>query len=202
MNSIQKLKSQYPNKYIVYVFHWNYECEFYPQPVHRSLAHRLIDLGAYAVVGHHPHMLGPIEIYKGRTIAYSLGNFSFSYSKFFDNKLAFPSFTFQQGLLELRPACEDLIHNIIFCPPNNVQYLSFRPVSSIPTDHVSYCTFSGFSDYEYCQFFRRNRRKSYFLPIYATNNMFFHWIFDIFVFIRQCFIDLIVKLRLKSLIRS
>jgi len=29
------------------------------------------------VIGHHPHVLQPVEIYKGRLIAFSLGNFVF-----------------------------------------------------------------------------------------------------------------------------
>jgi poly-gamma-glutamate synthesis protein (capsule biosynthesis protein) len=43
----------------------------------RPLAHRLVDAGADAVVGHHSHVLHGIEIYKGRPICYSLGNFVF-----------------------------------------------------------------------------------------------------------------------------
>jgi poly-gamma-glutamate capsule biosynthesis protein CapA/YwtB (metallophosphatase superfamily) len=34
-----------------------------------------IDAGADLVVGHHPHMLQPIEVYKGKVIAYSLANY-------------------------------------------------------------------------------------------------------------------------------
>jgi len=34
-----------------------------------------IDAGADLVVGHHPHMLQPIEVYHGKVIAYSLGNY-------------------------------------------------------------------------------------------------------------------------------
>ena len=40
-----------------------------------EFAHRCIDAGAHAVIGHGPHLLRPIEIYKGRPIFYSLGNF-------------------------------------------------------------------------------------------------------------------------------
>jgi hypothetical protein len=35
----------------------------------------VIDAGADAVVGHGPHVLRGIEFYRGRPIAYSLGNF-------------------------------------------------------------------------------------------------------------------------------
>ncbi|MFC1610158.1 CapA family protein [Myxococcota bacterium] len=39
-------------------------------------AHSMIDTGADLVIGHGPHRLRGMEIYKGRFIAYSLGNFS------------------------------------------------------------------------------------------------------------------------------
>ncbi|MEL6546220.1 MAG: CapA family protein, partial [Myxococcota bacterium] len=46
-----------------------------------ELAHTLVDAGADLVFGHGPHVLRGMEIYKGRFIAYSLGNFS-SYKTF------------------------------------------------------------------------------------------------------------------------
>lgn len=48
-----------------------------PPDYERSFAHALIDSGADAYVGHGPHQLRGIEIYKGRPIYYSLGNFIF-----------------------------------------------------------------------------------------------------------------------------
>lgn len=41
----------------------------------RLLAHRLIDAGAHAIVGHGPHLLRPIEVYRECPIFYSLGDF-------------------------------------------------------------------------------------------------------------------------------
>ncbi|RWI83867.1 CapA family protein [Mesorhizobium sp.] len=46
-----------------------------PPDYEQSFAHRLIDAGADAYIGHGPHQLRGIEIYKGRPIFYSLGNF-------------------------------------------------------------------------------------------------------------------------------
>lgn len=40
-----------------------------------EFAHRCIDMGAHAVLGHGPHLLRPLEIYKKRPIFYSLGDF-------------------------------------------------------------------------------------------------------------------------------
>jgi len=42
-----------------------------------AFAHAMIDAGADLVVGHGPHVVRGIEIYKGKAILYSLGNFVF-----------------------------------------------------------------------------------------------------------------------------
>lgn len=41
----------------------------------QEFAHKCIDAGAHAVIGHGPHLLRPIEIYKNRPVFYSLGDF-------------------------------------------------------------------------------------------------------------------------------
>ena len=44
-----------------------------------EFAHAMIDAGADIVLGHGPHVVRPMEIYKDRLIAYSLGNFATYY---------------------------------------------------------------------------------------------------------------------------
>jgi poly-gamma-glutamate synthesis protein (capsule biosynthesis protein) len=44
------------------------------QPV---VAHAIIDAGADIIFGHHPHILKAVEVYQGKAIFYSLGNFAF-----------------------------------------------------------------------------------------------------------------------------
>ncbi len=63
--------------FVVVAFHWGTEGTDAPDPLPRRLARLCIDAGADLVVGHHPHKLQGIEIYQGRPIAYSLGNFAF-----------------------------------------------------------------------------------------------------------------------------
>ena len=41
----------------------------------KDFAHTCIDLGAHAIIGHGPHLLRPIEVYKDCPIFYSLGDF-------------------------------------------------------------------------------------------------------------------------------
>ena len=47
-----------------------------PADFAQAFAHKVIDAGADAFIGHGPHQLRGIEIYKGRPIFYSLGNFA------------------------------------------------------------------------------------------------------------------------------
>ena len=66
-----------PNNIVVVVMHWGSELAAVPFPWQQALGRKFIDAGADAVVGHHPHVLQGIERYKGKIIAYSLGNFAF-----------------------------------------------------------------------------------------------------------------------------
>ncbi len=58
-------------------FHWGKEYNYQYDAVQKELAYLAIDTGADLVLGAHPHVLQPIEKYKGKYIAYSLGNFCF-----------------------------------------------------------------------------------------------------------------------------
>lgn len=62
---------------LIVSLHWGNE--YYARPDRRqiALARSLIDAGATAVIGHHPHVPQGVEIYRGRVICYSLGNFLF-----------------------------------------------------------------------------------------------------------------------------
>lgn len=57
--------------------HWGQEYVAKPNADQMRVAHALIDAGADMVIATHPHWVQGAEIYKGRLIAYSLGNFVF-----------------------------------------------------------------------------------------------------------------------------
>ena len=46
-----------------------------------EVGHALIEAGADIIVGHHPHSLQAVEVYRGKPIFYSLGNFLFHHSQ-------------------------------------------------------------------------------------------------------------------------
>jgi len=62
---------------VIINFHWGNENSRYPTKSDQLLAHLAIDNGADIIIGHHPHVIQPVEIYKNKIIAYSLGNFIF-----------------------------------------------------------------------------------------------------------------------------
>ena len=66
--------------FLVVSIHWGIEYAPAPRPEDVETAHKILEAGASVIVGHHPHVLQPVETYKtqdGRNavIFYSLGNF-------------------------------------------------------------------------------------------------------------------------------
>ena len=60
---------------VIPVMHWGWENERTANPRQRQLAKLMIDAGADAVIGGHPHVTQDVTVYKGRPIIYSVGNF-------------------------------------------------------------------------------------------------------------------------------
>jgi len=65
--------------YVIVSFHWGVEQSYSANSSQVRDAHDCIDAGADMVLSHHPHVMQALEFYKGRLIAYSLGNFLFPY---------------------------------------------------------------------------------------------------------------------------
>lgn len=63
---------------VVVMVHWGKERVDQPEPYQKDFGKQYIDAGADLVIGSHPHVLQGFEMYKGKWIAYSLGNFIFS----------------------------------------------------------------------------------------------------------------------------
>src|SRR5205807_509239 len=76
--SVEEIKKLRPACWRVVVFaHWGDEDSPTANGWETAAAHDFVDAGADLVVGAHPHVVQPHEVYKGRAIFYSLGNFIF-----------------------------------------------------------------------------------------------------------------------------
>ena len=75
---IATARTRYHADLVIPMMHWGWENENYASGRQRHLARVMIDAGADAVVGGHPHVTQNIEFYRGKPIIYSLGNFVFN----------------------------------------------------------------------------------------------------------------------------
>jgi poly-gamma-glutamate capsule biosynthesis protein CapA/YwtB (metallophosphatase superfamily) len=72
---IKKARTVYKADLVIPIMHWGWENELTSNARQRELARLMIDAGADAVIGGHPHVTQEIEHYQGKPIIYSVGNF-------------------------------------------------------------------------------------------------------------------------------
>lgn len=60
---------------VIPIMHWGWENELRSNPRQWQLAKLMIDSGADAVIGGHPHVTQDVGVYKGKPIMFSVGNF-------------------------------------------------------------------------------------------------------------------------------
>ena len=106
--------------------HWGIEGDHYPNDYQQKLAHQVIDWGADLLIGTHPHVLQGMELYQGKVICYSLGNFCFGGNrnpKDKDTAIYEQTFTFVDGVLQ-----KDISADIIPCSiSSSTDRNDFRP---------------------------------------------------------------------------
>lgn len=76
LETIKEAKAN--SDYVIASIHWGTEYSNTAEQYQRDLGYAMIDAGADAVIGTHPHVLQGIEYYKNKPIMYSLGNFWFN----------------------------------------------------------------------------------------------------------------------------
>jgi poly-gamma-glutamate synthesis protein (capsule biosynthesis protein) len=74
-DDIRKARTVHRADIVIPVMHWGWENERTADERQRQLARVMVDAGADAVIGGHPHVTQDIEHYRGKPIIYSVGNF-------------------------------------------------------------------------------------------------------------------------------
>jgi poly-gamma-glutamate capsule biosynthesis protein CapA/YwtB (metallophosphatase superfamily) len=98
----------------------------------REVAHAAIDAGASLILGHHAHILKGIELYRGKAIFYSLGNFAI------DLRMT-PAHAASQGFREIQALSPDWV-------PNFDSLYNFPPDSRMTGILRAVLTTSGVAD--------------------------------------------------------
>ncbi|MDA2939141.1 CapA family protein [Acidobacteria bacterium AH-259-A15] len=79
VEDIQKLRKE--ADIVVASYHWGVSGDPRVVDYQRTLARAAINAGADIVMGHGPHVLQPVEVWKGKPIFFSLANFTFDWRK-------------------------------------------------------------------------------------------------------------------------
>jgi len=123
--NVQKLKDMGCD-IIIFSMHWGAEGYYDPVDIQVQMAKAAIDAGADIVVGHHPHVLEKIDMYKGKYILYSMGNFCFGGNTNptdKDTAIVQATFTTKGGEVE------DVELNVIPCSVSgSASYNNYQPV--------------------------------------------------------------------------
>jgi poly-gamma-glutamate capsule biosynthesis protein CapA/YwtB (metallophosphatase superfamily) len=98
---IRNFKKNHPGVLIILCLHWGLEMRKLPEKQQQEQAHSFINAGADLIIGHHPHVVQPVEQYKGKWIFYSLGNFIFDNNQILSNKGIFACFSVGNNQINL-----------------------------------------------------------------------------------------------------
>jgi poly-gamma-glutamate capsule biosynthesis protein CapA/YwtB (metallophosphatase superfamily) len=101
---VKKAREENPDALLVLCLHWGVEATFAPTERQKELAHEFIDAGADLILGSHPHRVQGVEMYSGKPIFYSLGNFQFA-SKEPGNESVIASISYKDGSHEPDKVC-------------------------------------------------------------------------------------------------
>lgn len=161
---VRVYKLNHPHTKVYCMMHWNYDMEFLPFPMHRKIARQLVDFGVDAVIGSHSHRPQGAEVYKGKPIAYGLGNFYLPSGVYFEGKLKYPECSHKTYGLRLRD--------------KTIEALWFETDSQTPVKLTAIEPFEGgqglklitpfqnMSDLEYRSYFLNNRVKKTLVPVF------------------------------------
>jgi poly-gamma-glutamate synthesis protein (capsule biosynthesis protein) len=75
VDDIRKARQVHRADLVIPIMHWGWENELVANARQRQLARLMVEAGADAVIGGHPHVTQDIEHIQGKPVVYSVGNF-------------------------------------------------------------------------------------------------------------------------------
>ncbi len=164
LSCIKAARNNYADSRIIILPHWDYELERYPMPMQRELAKKAIEAGAFAVIGHHPHCIQDIEIYKNHLICYSLGNWFIPESIYMAGNLKLPAYTYSEYAIDVK-AEGFTVHKFYYISDEHA--LSYNSSKyCLYNSNYTECEFVGMSDEDYFHWFKKKRFKKKLLPVF------------------------------------
>ncbi|MEA3461738.1 MAG: CapA family protein, partial [Bacteroidota bacterium] len=171
-------------------------------PMYRQFSRALVDAGANIVAGTHAHCVQGGEKYKDGYIVYGLGNFFMPHHLFVGAELSYPEFANLQLALEWDPSSGNAVCHWIEYQygkgNHSLHYLgseAFEESGKLK----DYSPFTGMSDREYIEYYRKFRRKKLLIPVYTDyRKVFRNNTFTRLLKCRASFARVLAKLKLIS----
>ena len=117
-------------QFVIVIVHGGVELYPLPSPRVQQAYRFLIDCGADAVLGHHPHVIQGVETYKNKPIIYSVGNF------FFPKHGAAPKCWNAGGILRMRFGASAIHSCDLFVCRTIESESAFQITSLTPPEHA------------------------------------------------------------------
>lgn len=154
------------NKKVICFMHWNYDMELLPFPMHVELAHDLIDAGVFAVIGNHCHRVQGAEVYRERLIAYCCGNFYIPSSEYFGGVYVCPEVSKDSAVF----SAGKTLDISWFRTDEGNQTVAYKSTNEISEDKKlkRLLSFDHYGKDEYYHYFKKNREKKVFVPIFKS----------------------------------
>ena len=194
LNYLYNIPKKYSDDYIIKILHWGFEYNIYPMPMDIDIAHNMINSNTDLIIGHHPHVIQSKEVYCGKNIYYSLGNFYFSgrrkrfLRKQFNGKFI-DKCSYGLGVV-FDPISETIDKELLFYYDNDIDETIIID-KYIDKEILSDITNINFKSKEYLSLLRDTKRNGN--PI-LTNNCFCNMIKLILLRIKYFFKDYLIKI--------
>ena len=159
-------------------------------------------MGVDLIVGAHPHRIQGFEIYNGKPIIYSLGNFLFAQNVYRNGRLRFPEFCNLEMAFEYKNSGDHLCH--FFKYNRKKQSLFFWKTENLLSSEIlkNLSDFSSVPLREYNKWFKKNRYHKKLIPVYTSSDSKISIFFkDSFNFFRTYAINTLIKLNLLRVIK-
>jgi len=172
INDVLRIKKLDEQSIVILFFHWSLDLEILPFPSYRTLSHALIDAGADLIIGSHSHCVQGGEKYRDKYILYGLGNFFMPGGIFAGGKIRYPEFARTGLVFEWDPLQNNGICHWFESQDSQSGHDLLYKRSERFEDSIilkQYSPYQNMSDKEYLKYFRANRRKRFFIPIYKNH---------------------------------
>lgn len=127
LNLIKETRKKIPNAFIILSVHWGVQYKEEIEPWQENAAKDFVDAGVNCLLGHHPHVLQKVSMYKGAIIFYSLGNLLFDHNYNISGHASKKNSNTQKGA----------IYTFTVTPNNSIKNLNKIKTVSTPTGVIT-----------------------------------------------------------------